>query len=210
MATTAAILDVLLRADTAHGDGGDSAIRYGPAEDQSYSEHRQPRQRSAEPDQQQAWGYAEDGSQGRCRCCGAAYISISQAKAAVDRTQDLFGATINLKKSFGLSAKAASGFNAAVLSRGGEVSATAGAFRTLGKNIEEAGKGTESAVKAFRAFGVTQKELKTLSKDQLVFEISDGMADLNDKTRETAAATVLFGKRRQKRSCRFCGTGPNT
>ena len=47
------------------------------------------------------------------------------------------------------------------------------AFRTLSRTSRR-GKGTESAVKAFRAFGITQKELKTLSKDQLLFEISDG------------------------------------
>lgn len=197
MATTAAIIEVLVRVNTANATADMS--RFNSTLDRS---GRTAKTAVRDHDRlNRTTGKLSDTMKNAAKAgvaAAGAYVSIAAAKDAVETTTDLFQAMINLKKGFGLSAKAASGFNAIVLSRGGEVSATAGAFRTLAKQVEEAKAGSESASKAFRALGVSTGELKNLNKDQLLFELADGMANLDDKTRRSAASATLFGRTAQK------------
>ncbi len=128
----------------------------------------------------------------------AAYIGIAQAQEALETTTDLATATLGLHQNFGLSIKSASGLGAALVARGGETSTLSTAFNKLSSNVEKAKGGVDSSTKAFAAFGVSVKDLRTLNADQVLFKISDGMESLGRGTKRSTEQNVLFGRSANK------------
>ena len=124
----------------------------------------------------------------------AAYASIAGAKKAVATTEELAKTTLSLNKGLGLSVKTASQFGAVLKARGADTKSVNMAFASFSKNVEAAKKGTESAVSAFDALGVSQRELKSLKPEQIINQLSDGMKKLGPGTERTALSAKLFGR----------------
>lgn len=123
-----------------------------------------------------------------------AYKAVAEAKEAVTQTEDLAKTTLALHKSLGLSAKTASEFGAVLKVRGVESKQVAQAFGILAKNADAAAKGGASQAETFKTLGISMKELRGASAEQLIGEIAEGMKTLGPGTERTAASMKLFGR----------------
>lgn len=124
----------------------------------------------------------------------AAYISIDQARVAIETTQELARTTTNLSESFGLSTKMASAFGAVAKARGIDAISLTMAFKTLSTQIENAKDGTEGSVDAFRKLGVGMGDLRKLNTDQLILKISEGFGKMEGSTQKAAVMSQLLGR----------------
>jgi hypothetical protein len=126
----------------------------------------------------------------------AAYLSISQAKAAVATTQDLTKSTISLHKNLGIANRVGSEWGAVAQARGVDSNKLGMAFKTLSTQVESARQGSAAAVTQFKALGLSQQDLAKGSKDvsSLIPKLADGMDKLGPGTERTAIAGRLFGR----------------
>lgn len=124
----------------------------------------------------------------------AAYISIDQARIAIETTQELARTTTNLSESFGLSTKMASGFSAVAKARGIDAASLTMSFKTLSTQIENAKEGSESSVSAFNKLGISMGELKSLNTDQLIMRITEGFGKMSGSTGKAAVMSQLLGR----------------
>ena len=124
----------------------------------------------------------------------AGYMAISEGKEAVAVTTDLAKATIGLNKNLGLSVKTASEWASVAKVRGVETKALNQAFGTLAKNEQAAAGGAKEQAKAFKGLGLSQKELKGLDFNELLFETADGLGKMEPGAKKTTTAMKLFGR----------------
>ena len=64
----------------------------------------------------------------------------------------------------------------------------------LNQSIQEARDGNERTVASFGRLGVSLKDLNSLSPDEILMKMSDGLASATDKSAALAAASDLVGK----------------
>lgn len=127
---------------------------------------------------------------------GAAYVSISQAKAAITTTTDLAKATAGLSNTLGFDAKQASAWISTAQARGIESKALAQSFGILSRNADAARQGGESQREAFRRLGLSADDMKRGVTDLpfLLGKVSDGFAGLPKGTQRAALGMKLLGR----------------
>lgn len=127
---------------------------------------------------------------------GAAYVSISQAKAAISTTTDLAKATAGLSNTLGFDAKQASAWISTAQARGIESKALAQSFGILSRNADAAKQGGESQQEAFKRLGLTAEDLKRGATDLpfLLGKVSDGFHGLPKGTARAALGMKLLGR----------------
>jgi hypothetical protein len=69
------------------------------------------------------------------------------------------------------------------------------ALRTMTRGVDDAARGTGSAVEAFRRLGISAQSLKRLSPDEQVKAIADALAKVPDAADKAAIAMDVFGSR---------------
>lgn len=131
---------------------------------------------------------------GAALAAGSAYLGISAARSAVTTTVDLAKATIGLHKNLGLSVESSSAWAAVARSRGVDAKALNMSFGTLSKNATAAAEGTGASVDAFKKLGITQKELKTMSFEDVLARSADGLKKMGAGQERTALTMKLFGR----------------
>jgi hypothetical protein len=124
----------------------------------------------------------------------AAYLSISQAQAAVEQTIELYKATSNLTLNLGMATEEASAFAAVAKSRGIEVTQLGMAFKTLSTQVEQAKDGSESSTGVFQSLGISLQDLKTKGVGGLLVDISKGLQGMGAGTERVNAASKLMGR----------------
>jgi hypothetical protein len=126
----------------------------------------------------------------------AAYVSVAQAKAAITTTQELALATMGLRRNLGFATEEASRWAAVTRARGIDSKALTMGFTTLSRNIEGVKIGTEASVDAFKALGVTQKDLASTGGDfsKQVVLLADAFGNAEGSTKRQAAAQKLLGR----------------
>lgn len=67
-------------------------------------------------------------------------------------------------------------------------------FRKLAVNMTEAARGTGEAKDAFKALGISQRELQSLSPDAAFRRIADAFANIEDGAGKSALAVKIFGR----------------
>jgi len=124
----------------------------------------------------------------------AAYLSISQARTAVEQTIELYKATSNLTLNLGMATEEASAFAAVAKSRGIQVTQLGMAFKTLSTQVEQAKDGSEASTGVFQSLGISMQDLKTKGVGGLLVDISKGLEGMGAGTERVNAASKLLGR----------------
>lgn len=126
----------------------------------------------------------------------AAYLSISQAKAAVTTTQELAKATLSLHLNFGLATKDAADWASVAESRGIDNNKLGMTFRTLGKNVTAATRGGETQQKMFDRLGISTVFLRQHMNDMnaVIPKVAEGIKNLGPGMDATSTEATLFGR----------------
>ena len=69
-----------------------------------------------------------------------------------------------------------------------------GALTKFNTTLGQARDGSAQAAKALAKFGITQKDIATLSNEEILNKVADGMARIEDSGLRASRAAVLFGK----------------
>jgi hypothetical protein len=126
----------------------------------------------------------------------AAYVGISQAKAAISTTEELAKATISLHENLGLSIKQSSEWAAVAQTRGADTAKLGMAFKTLAGQVQSAKEGSQSAVKEFVKLGFSGRDIKRSTEDTnfLLLKTSDGLHNMAAGADKAVVSAKLFGK----------------
>ena len=134
---------------------------------------------------------------GATLAAGGAFVAFEKAKEAITTTVELGHATERLSAITGLDAKQASTWIETMKVRGVATKAVGLSFITLSRNIRNAGEGSKAAKKAFEELGVSQDDLKKRNTQQVLLEVADGLAKIDNPARRAALAQQLFGRAAQ-------------
>ena len=133
---------------------------------------------------------------GYAASAAAAYLSISQAKAAVETTQNLAAASDSLSTNLGLNVKQASRWASVAGTRDISTKALNASFTTLTTKLTDARAGSEEAMDSFKALGISQKDLQRDGDNfnKTLFTVADALQDTEGGAKRQAAATALLGR----------------
>ncbi len=112
---------------------------------------------------------------------------ITNLLSFADNLQDLSEAT-------GIATEALLGFQRAVQGAGGSSAGADKAILRLVQNIGEAAGGSAELQLAFAKVGVSLKDLATLSEQQILTKVIEGLGAVNDKSTQAALKAQLLGK----------------
>lgn len=104
-----------------------------------------------------------------------------------DGMQDISDAT-------GIAIPTILGFSEAVRASGGNAEAAQKGILRLVSTIGDAADGSLTSQKAFAAVGVSLKDLRTLSEQDILKKVVAGLGQITDKAAQAQAKTALFGK----------------
>lgn len=126
----------------------------------------------------------------------AAYLSVAQAKAAVTTTQELANSSAVLSRNLGLTTKQASRWASVAQTRDISTKQLNASFTTLTQKLVDAKGGSEEALEAFRALGITQADLEKDGNDfnATLLRVSDALENAKGGADRQAAATRLLGR----------------
>ena len=97
-------------------------------------------------------------------------------------------------QSVGMTTQAFARLAAATQLGGAEMGDTAAAVAKLQQNIAAARAGNADAAKSFRSLGVSMADLKTLSVDQIIGKLADGLKGTEDPAQRVALAVDVLGR----------------
>jgi hypothetical protein len=121
-------------------------------------------------------------------------LTFAGMTAFVKSSIDAADALNDLSKRTGVAATTIGGIGFAAQQAGGDLEGAAAAFKAFNKTISEAIGGNQEAVDNFQKLGITLKDLKTLSPDQLLIKAADAFSQFADGAEKAAGAQVFFGK----------------
>lgn len=125
---------------------------------------------------------------------GAVFAGFELAKDAVKNTVDLGTATLRLTAITGADTKTASTWIEVMKARGLSSESAAMAFITLERNIRNAAAGSKTATTAFHELGISQDELAHTDPTQMIGLIADGLSKLKSPAERAAIAQQLFSR----------------
>jgi len=114
--------------------------------------------------------------------------------AFVTRTLNLAAALSDLSSATNISIAGIRGFQQAVQVNGGSIEAADKAILKLNDTIGEAAEGSKTAQSAFARVGVSLQDLRTLSEEQILRKVVDGLGQIPDAATRGAVAANLLGK----------------
>jgi hypothetical protein len=100
----------------------------------------------------------------------------------------------NLSKSTGVSVEKLGGLGFAAKQTGGDLDSMADAFKRFSVNAAAAAQGNEKQQEVFQALGISLKDLRTLSPDQLFIKAADAFSSFNEGINKSALGAAAFGK----------------
>ena len=116
--------------------------------------------------------------------------------SAITETAQIQDETAKLSKKIGVSTSVLSAYRLATELCGTTMEALATGLRMVSKNSYDMTQGTGEAKDAFKELGidVTDSTGKLKSAEELLLEVADELAGMDDETRRTALAMKIFGK----------------
>lgn len=123
----------------------------------------------------------------------ATYAAV-EIKKSISQTVEFAKETIKLQDALGGSAEDNSRLVAVFKSRGITTDSLFTATTRLAKAVGAAQEGTGNAAESFKAFGVSQEELKKSSPIELFMALSDGFKEMGPGLERTRRASELFGR----------------
>lgn len=124
----------------------------------------------------------------------ASVVSVGALTALAKSAIDMGSALNDASKKYGVSASELSKFQYVAKMSGVEFEGLGNAFKFLNKSIAESADPSSKAAIAFKALGVTQKDLKEKSPQQIFEILADRFSELKDGANKTALALELFGR----------------
>ena len=149
---------------------------------------------------------------------GAAMAAVSAAavastKAFVSAAKETanYGDTVDKQsQKVGLSAKTWQEYDYVLKICGTEMSSMTTGLKTLTNQIDAAKNGNKEAVDRFKALGISMKDLKNLSREDLFKKTISGLQGMKEGTDRAALANKLFGKSGQELTPLFNMTAKET
>lgn len=126
----------------------------------------------------------------------AAYVSVAQARRAIETTQELALATMGLERNLGMATKEASRWAAVTRARGVDSRTLTMSFTALARNLQSVREGSESSIAVFRSLGITEKQLAATQGNftKQVGLVADAFGDAEGNATRQAAAQKLLGR----------------
>lgn len=126
----------------------------------------------------------------------AAYISIGQAKDAIETTQDLAKTTAGLHRNLGLSNREGSRWAAIAKSRDIDTKSLNLSFTTLSRRLQDARDATSDQAAQLHELGLSQKDIEAANKDFSggILNVADAFGNLEGGTKRQALAQQLLGR----------------
>lgn len=126
----------------------------------------------------------------------AAGAVVSQAKQAINVTEELGKSTLTLNKSFGMSVETASRWAAVAKARGADGKQLTMGFKALSTQVRQANEGSKAQVEVFRELGVSAQDLRKHGDDLdwVLGRVADGMMRMPAGTERAAISAKLFGR----------------
>lgn len=134
---------------------------------------------------------------GRAAMWGAGILGVGSVlalKAAYDHTQALGIATQRLSLQTGMNTRQASKWVEITQARGIQATTLGMGMSTLSKNIQGANLGTQTSIDLFKRWGITMKDLKNLSTEEILMKVADAMQHTNNVAGRAADIKTLFGR----------------
>jgi hypothetical protein len=103
-------------------------------------------------------------------------------------------ALTDMAKAAGISTQALLGFRDAVVANGGEAQGAVDAMGRFGQAIDAAANGSKEAQDRLLQLGITLQDLRTLSEEDLLARVVDGLGKGTAGAETMAAAMAIFGK----------------
>jgi lambda family phage tail tape measure protein len=124
----------------------------------------------------------------RSALAGLAFGALGRsALAMADQLQDL-------SNSSGIATARLLEFKKALTTSGGEADQMPQAISQFVRSIDEAAQGSLNAQHEFKSLGVSLKDLRTLSEQDLLKKTLEGLSKIEDPSRRAGAMMTMFGK----------------
>lgn len=125
-----------------------------------------------------------------------ATASVAVGKKMFDVAKETAAAGDQIDKSsqkLGMSAESYQKWDYVLGQSGVDISSMGAGLKTLTTQISKASDGSEDATERFAKLGISTKELKTLSREELFAKTIKGLQGMGDTTERAALANKLFG-----------------
>lgn len=114
--------------------------------------------------------------------------------AAIRGVMDMGNRITDLSAATGIATQSIIGFTQAVAANGGSLELGERAITRFGQSLGSALEGTDKNIEAFKNLGISLKDIKTLSQEDLLAKTVDGLSKVENGAARARAATDLFGK----------------
>lgn len=154
----------------------------------------------------EGWGDAVAGAAevaaGALAAVGGAVAAMSAAvvegtTALVDGANETASFGDNISKSaqkIGMSTEAYQKWDYAMQLAGTSMDQSMAGFKTLTNTLDSAREGSKGAIEKFKAIGLTMKDLKGLSREEVFGKVIENLQSMTDDAEKAAAANDLLGK----------------
>lgn len=132
-------------------------------------------------------------------------VTVGSIVAAGQRALDYAASLGEVAQQLGISTDALQTYQFAATQAGLSQDEMRSALQRLTRTLGEAKVGGDSAVRAFRAIGITGRELANLTTEQAMRRIADAVASIPDPTKRAALEVEFFGKAGQKLDTMLAG-----
>ena len=140
-------------------------------------------------------GLAKDKVLGFAQSSQTTLLAVGTAFAGVTMSAARFADQIaDVAKANEMSVSAVLRMSQALQVNGGQAENAGKLMASFNNKIDEAAQGSDKAQKAFARIGVSIKDLKTLSPEQLFEKTVQSLANIQDATTRNALAMDMFGK----------------
>lgn len=125
---------------------------------------------------------------------GAMGLSLAGMGVLAKATMDMAGQVDDLAKSYDLSIARVLQFQKALVMSGGKAEDANKILSTMFSKISEAQDGNDAAIASFEALGISFKELQSLTPDQAIRRVYEGLASIGNTYERVKAVKEILGK----------------
>lgn len=195
MATTAAVLQVMVEANTRAALGDLARFNTALKRTDKTSVTATTRTSALGRASKSASGHIASAAKAATGAA-LAYVSISQAKDAVTVTQNLAQASEVLSRNLGLNVKQASRWASVAQTRDISTKQLNASFTTLAQRLTDVHNRVDGSIDDFKALGITQRDLKKDGDNfnKTLLTVSDGLDKAKGGAERQAAAAALLGR----------------
>lgn len=125
---------------------------------------------------------------------GAMGLSLAGMGVLAKATMDMAGQVDDLAKSYDVSIARVLQFQKALVMSGGKAEDANKILSTMFSKISEAQEGNDAAIASFEQLGISFKELKSLTPDEAIRRVYEGLASIGNTYERVKAVKEILGK----------------